>query len=433
MALSLALQATETTFVVDDSAAYNAWPQIRVLDGRLLVVYEHTRGHEYTTGKVGCSLARLSSDCARTWSEPVDTAWTMPDAWGALSDVPAGKGDALFWHRYWKHADRWHGLYRTTDGVRFEPLSRPRLDPMPVQVMAPVDVPGRGLVSLWFAGSYDRQEGHSWGLVVSTDGGRTWTQQVVERDLLKRDWPTEQSLVHLGGSRLLALARAEQRCEGNPVRRLFSLVSEDLGRTWRRELTNIDDVLESTPSLLHDRATDELVVYYFQRGPGLLKRRTAKAAEVFACPTGWSEPRIVACGRKLRDWDSGNVNAVRLDGSDYLAYYAGNERVSSVLVSVVGKAESPATSWSGRRVLFVGDWRPDELRAEARKHGFEPRLYPDAMSALADHPREAFAHVVFRNVVHLDRDAVLKAFPNARIHFADSISDFRRILERRTK
>lgn len=137
----------------------------------------------------------------------------------------------LFWHRYRKGSKRWQTLVWTDDGKRFEAVVKPKFGPMPVQMKDPVDVPGLGLVSLWFSGAYGRQDGHSWGLAVSTDEGRTWRQQVVEDGLRKADWPTEPSLVWLGGRRLLALARCEQRCEGNPIRRLFSMTSDDLGRT----------------------------------------------------------------------------------------------------------------------------------------------------------------------------------------------------------
>lgn len=413
------MESVETTFVVDDSEAYNAWPAIRALKGGLLVVYSHTAGHVFTAGKVGCSYARISRDGARTWSDPAAFEFDEPaaDAWGPCGAAAVKAGDALFWHRYWKGAVRWQTLVRTDDGRRFEAVAKPKFDPMPVQMMDPVDVPGLGLVSLWFSGDYGRQDGHSWGLAVSTDAGRTWRQQVVEDGLRKADWPTEPSLVWLGGRRLLALARCEQRCEGNPVRRLFSMTSDDLGRTWKRQLTNIGDVLESTPSVLYDRASDVLTLYYFHRGPGLLKMRTALAAEAFATPTVWSEPHVVACGRLRRDWDSGNVNAVRLNGSDYLAYYAGNEKVSSVLVSVTGAGATPADSWEGRRVLLLGTWKPEAVRALVRERRCEAHVYATAAEARLDFPAEAFARVILAPDAKDGAKAVKDVFPACQITF----------------
>ena len=406
---------SETTFVVDDSEAYNAWPYIRKLGEALLVVYSHTTGHEFTTGNV-VTLARMSSDDARTWSEPVEIDFAEPPdgEWGACG-IPVQTGDALYWHRYWKGNTRWHTLVRTGDGKRFSAVSKPKLDPMPVQIMEPVEIPGRGLVSLWFAGDYRKQDGHSWGLVVSKDSGRTWEQQVVEANLRKADWPTEPSLIHLGGNRLMAVARCEQRCEGNPVRRLFLMTSDDLGFTWHRRLTNIGDVLESTPSAIYDKDTDLVTLYYFQRGPGLLKRRTAKAAEVFGNPMAWSDPVVVACGRKQRDWDSGNVNALRVGDSDYLAYYAGDEKVASVLVSVVGGGETHANSWEGRRVLLLGDWLAGRVRALSAARRCEARVYPTAAAAAVDHPSEAFAIAVLGPGAVDDVGSVKSRFPHAAV------------------
>lgn len=426
--LSAELQAempdtAETTFVVDDSEAYNAWPALRVLNGRLLVVYSHTSGHVFSEGKIGCSYARLSDDGARSWSAPVTFEFgePAPDAWGPCGKASVRAGDALFWHRYWKGPTRWQTLVRTGDGKRFEAVAKPRLDPMPVQIMDVVDVPGLGLVSLWFCGDYGRQDGHSWGYIVSTDAGRTWRQQVVEKDLKKADWPTEPSLVWLGGKRLLAIARCEQRCEGNPVRREFSLTSDDLGRTWKRQLTNIGDVLESTPSMFHDRATDTLTLYYFHRGPGLLKMRTARAADAFVNPTAWSGPRIVACGRLRRNWDSGNVNAVRLNGSDYLSYYAGNEKVSSVLVSVVGKGATPSDAWEGRRVLLLGTWAPKRVQTLVRKWRCEARVYATVAEARLDYPQEAFARVFLAPDATDIPAKVREAFPNAKVGNSEAL------------
>ena len=405
----------ETTYVVDDSPSYNAWPFIRRLDGGLFVVYSHTVGHEFSSGKLGCVRASRSMDGARTWSEPVSVEFAEPpaDAWGPCGGESVQSIDALFWHRYWKGNDRWHTLVRTQDGKRFAAVAKPKLDPMPVQIMDPVEIPGRGLVSLWFAGDYNRQDGHSWGLVVSTDAGRTWAQQTVESGLRKADWPTEPTLLHLGGKRLMAIARCEQRCEGHPVRRLFLISSDDLGLTWRRRLTNIGDVLESTPSALYDKASDEITLYYFQRGPGLLKKRTAKAAEVFADPCAWSTPEIVACGRKERDWDSGNVNAVRVGETDYLAYYAGDAKNASILVSVVGAGETPASSWEGRRILFLGEWPSQKVKAVAMERRCEVHVYSTAAAASVHHPAEAFPRVVLGPGASDDAASVKKFFPGA--------------------
>ncbi len=66
----------------------------------------------------------------------------------------------------------------------------------------------------------------------------------------------------------------------------FQVTSADGGRTWKKARTNIADVHESTPSLVCDAQTGLVANYYYQRGARLLKRRVARAADVFDNPAG---------------------------------------------------------------------------------------------------------------------------------------------------
>jgi hypothetical protein len=85
------------------------------------------------------------------------------------------------------------------------------------------------------------------------------------------------------------------------------------------------------------------------------------------------------------------VKAVRYKGSDYLAYYAGDERNVSVLVSVVGRGETAPESLEGRRVLFLGN--PDRAAVSefARTNRCEALVYPTRTEAYRHHPNGAFA------------------------------------------
>lgn len=112
-----------------------------------------------------------------------------------------------------------------------------------------------------------------------------------------------------GRSRLQLLAIA--RSEGGTGNQ-FQLVSTDWGKTWAKSRTNIDDVLESTPSLIFDPRTGLVCNYYYQRGPGLLKVRVADAEEIFSNPQSWPDPEVIAEGGKERPYDSGNTNAVAI-------------------------------------------------------------------------------------------------------------------------
>ena len=313
------------TVVVTPCVEYNSWPMIQSVGGKLVCAYSRGSAHTIGEGRRGV-FARTSSDGGCTWS---DEKCVVNDP--EVGEVTIGKGldangDMLLWVRNWGKTRR-HDLYRTSDGVAFERISSPRLDPMPIQITDVFYVPGTGLMSLWFAGDYRKGEGNSWGTLTSEDNGRTWTQRTVERGLPKMEWPTEQSAVCLGDGRILAVARTERggKCQ-------FQLTSTDCGRTWCRRRTNISDVLESTPSLIYSPKTGLVSNYYYQRGARKLKCRVARAESVFLNPEAWPEPEVLAEGMEERDYDAGNVNATSSGAVHYLAFYTGSTSNTEVRV-----------------------------------------------------------------------------------------------------
>ena len=190
---------------------YNAWPMIQAAGERVVCAYSRGAAHNTHEGRRD-AYARTSLDGGRTWGPETCIVGTP-----AIGEAAEGRGTdengaLLFWVGRFG-ANGGHDLYRTTDGVTFEKIASlpaKSLSPMPIQVMDVFRIPGKGLASPWFAGNYRNPEsGHSWGLLVSADNGRTWTQRTVEGDLAKRDWPTELSAVSLGGGRILVLARSE--------------------------------------------------------------------------------------------------------------------------------------------------------------------------------------------------------------------------------
>jgi len=307
---------------------YNSWPMIGTTGDRLVCVFSRGSAHSIDEGARD-ALASVSTDGGRTWGKPVPVA-----ADPAVGEVPIGKGRdskgaMLAWIRRWGKDCR-HDLYRTADGVRFERIASLRPNPMPMQITDVFPV-GKRLLAFWFACSYGNPKGqNAWGLFESADDGRTWTQRVIERDLAKGDVPTEQSGVHLGDGRILAIGRCEDG------RAQFQLTSVDGGKTWTKRRTNIADVLASTPSLVYEPAAKTVSNYYYQRGAGLLKVRVANVAEVFDHPDRWPAPRVLAADGAGNPWDAGNANAVSHGGRHVVAWYAGDSKDTSIRSLVVG-------------------------------------------------------------------------------------------------
>jgi len=308
-------------FTVQNCPGYNSWPMLQNIGSRLVCVYSRGTKHEITEPPRAL-FARISDDGARSWQTETLIVNT-PDR----GDVPIGKGldengNMLLWNRSAacfgsnrKGALR-HSLYRTSDGIRFTLIAQPELDPEPMQITDIFHISGRGMMALWFAGTYQDDDLSSWGILVSSDNGRTWAQTVIEANLPRIDWPTEPSALYLGNGHIFAIARTES----GPAQ--FQLESHDSGRTWTKLRTNISDVMMSTPSLLLDRESGVVSNYYYQRSRGLLKLRRTPLKNVIGNPTAWPEPEIIAEGSP-ESIDAGNVNAVSLNGRHYIAYYSG--------------------------------------------------------------------------------------------------------------
>lgn len=310
---------------VCEARAYNSWPMIQAVGGRLCCAYSRGSAHTISEGKRGV-WAKVSADGGKTWSEEMPVA--DDPRWG---EVTIGKGlDAtgamLLWVRCWGEGAH-HDLYRSADGVSFEKIATPAFNPLPMQITDIIRVPKVGLMCLWFSAAYREEQDKAWGTLVSPDEGRTWTQRTIESGLKREDWPTEPSGVWLGNGRILVVARSE-----GTTKHQFQLISSDSGKTWEKFRTNISDVKESTPSLVYDEKTGTLYNYYYQRGARQLKRRLAKADFIFGHPTEWPEPEVLFEGREQRDYDAGNVNVTVLAGRHYAATYTGSMTDTAVLV-----------------------------------------------------------------------------------------------------
>ena len=326
----VARSAETIVSLVQDVPGYNSWPMVASVGGKIVCAYSRGAGHTIGEGARGV-FARTSSDGGTTWGDEVCIA-NDP----RVGEVTTGKGcdkegAMLLWVRRWGR-EKGHDLYRSTNGVKFEKISSPSFSPMPMQVTDVFHVPESGLMSLWFAGNYSNKEsGHSWGTLTSADNGRTWVQRTIEENLSKAAWPTEQSAVHIGNGRILAIARTEVGKEQ------FQLTSEDGGKSWKRARTNINDVRISTPTLVFDSMTGQVFNYYYHRGAKKLKCRIVNANFIFDNPKAWPAPEVLAEGNEVRPHDAGNVNAVAFNGQHILSTYTGSPTNASVFTVLLRK------------------------------------------------------------------------------------------------
>ncbi|MBQ6619275.1 MAG: exo-alpha-sialidase [Thermoguttaceae bacterium] len=333
-------EAFLVTDTVVDGAGYNSWPMIQNIGDTLVCAYSRGRAHNIDEDAREV-FAKSSRDLGRSWSDEAIVAATPGSGEVAIGKGLDSTGAMLLWVRRIDsaaHGPYRHDLYRSEDGVTFTRLATPELDPAPIQITDCFALPGHGLMALWFAGPYgDDGPSHSWGTLTSADDGKSWTQTTIESNLTKEQWPTEQSAVYLGEGKILALARVE--VGGNTTARAqLQLTSTDFGVTWRRAQTNITDVLSSTPTVLYDPETDLVTCYYFHRGRGILRCRRTKAGDIFDRPLTWPDSRAAALGSEST-WDTGNVNAVRVGGKDYLAFYSGKDPNTAVFVKEVTPEE----------------------------------------------------------------------------------------------
>lgn len=324
------LAAPPKPLLVEGRPGYNSWPMIAAIGNKLVCTYSRGSAHTINEG-VRDAYARTSMDGGRTWTPEVCFA-----ADPKVGEVMIGKGRdasgaALFWVRCCGPKSH-HDLYRTADGVTFERIATPTLSPYPMQI-TDIFSTKRGLMCLWFATNYSEKGPHHWGTLASADNGHTWVQKTVETLDRKGELPTEPCVLPLADGRLFGLARTEGG--GDSLASEFQLTSLDGGETWKKERTNIRDVMASTPSLVYDAQKGTVSAYYYERGRRVIKRRTTRVADVFDNPLAWPAPEGVVLGDEERPHDAGNVNAIALGGTHYLSYYSGTKTDTAVYVAPV--------------------------------------------------------------------------------------------------
>ncbi|MCI5778344.1 MAG: exo-alpha-sialidase [Lentisphaeria bacterium] len=319
--------------VAGAESGYNSWPFLRAIGSRLVCVY--SRGSEHSIEEPSRGVyARISDDAGKTWSPEV-TVCNSPSGGEIAESTGSDRDGAMLLFVRFTGESSSHHLYRTCDGMNFEKIASPVLEPVPMQIMDIFHPRSGGLMALWFAGDYKKGVG-CWGTLFSEDNGLSWRQRTVESGLPQAEWPTEHSAVIADDGRILVVARTEVRAPSPEIPRQFQLESADDGFSWRKSYTNISDIRASTPALLLDRTGGLLSNYYYERNAGILKRRTAQFDAVWRNPEAWPDWEAITTA-STDDYHAGNVKAVECGDRHILAFYSGNRTRTAILTLSVPK------------------------------------------------------------------------------------------------
>ena len=138
--------------------------------------------------------------------------------------------------------------------------------------------------------------------------------------------PVEMECAYVEGNKILALGRKDYE-EGTMA--MFQLQSCDGGETWTKEYTNITDSYGNSPSVICDKRTGKINLYYFVRFSGELRRRIVSFHEVWNSPQNWNDSELLVT-EPYSGWHTGNVKTVAKNGAHICAYYAGTKTTTGV-------------------------------------------------------------------------------------------------------
>ena len=308
---------------VAEEYKYTAWPFISVVNDKFICLYTRVNSHEdYNSGVI----------CAKTSDDGV--LWEKEKiilSNGTTRTSVTGKGKStngkvmLFWVRTNETPTKYELYGITHDGI-VSKIAAPTFDFGYGHIGDIIFVPNLGLMS--FYNTYDTNR--SWGIVVSADGGSTWTSTKIETCTANSECPVEISGAYIDNGKILAIGRKD--IDGN-TRAQFQIQSSDYGKNWTKQYTNITDIALSTPSIIYNESTKEISNYYFQRGKALRVRKD-NVDNVWDNPTNWPESEIIAKGYGNME-DEGNVNATEYKGNHFITYYNGNSTRTGIYEVII--------------------------------------------------------------------------------------------------
>ncbi|MBQ4051167.1 MAG: exo-alpha-sialidase [Oscillospiraceae bacterium] len=304
---------------------YSAWPLIGSVKGKMICTYTVADKHDATDTAV---YLKTSDTNGQTWSEPTEIFTDKKGVKGATGMGYNAEGDMLLWHRNGKLEDvpGAHQLYKI-EGTKTVLVSSPDFSLRSGHIGNIFQIPDKGLFA--FYNTYG--ETRSWGVLKSADDGFTWEQIPVEENIPRSECPVEIECACVEGDRILVLGRKDAE-EGTIA--MFQIQSCDRGETWTKEYTNITDSYGNSPSVIYDRKTGRINLYYFVRFGGELKRRVVYLNDVWDAPLNWSDSEVLTA-EPYGGWDTGNVKTTAVGETHFCTYYAGTPTTTGVYGVIV--------------------------------------------------------------------------------------------------
>lgn len=312
------------TMTVIPPDKYSCWPRIGKVGDTLVCAYVKSLDHNDPHNGNGAIWVTTSKNGV-VWSPKkliIDTENIRDGVTGGGNDED---GNYLLINRvgYPSNPATYYEFYKTIDGINFNKISTiPSSEPLG-HCGDIINIPTRGLMA--FFGTYG--DTRSWGYILSTDNGNTWTKTVIDT-VAKNECPMEMSAAYLGNGKILVVGRYE----GTGTSNMWQIQSSDYGVTWTKEATNITG-RDNTPSILYNSETDVIDLYIYNRATGKLEHRTSLAVDIWDNPTAWPDHSVVASGNI--GYDSGNVTTVQFGDLQLATYYDGNPTDSGIYTVIV--------------------------------------------------------------------------------------------------
>lgn len=256
-----------------------AWPKaVRTASGAIVLGYLAGTHH----GSESCPAVSVSTDGGKTFSAPnILKEFGPGKEYGNSGNMALGIAHdgavLLLAHGHSEKSSHIYGWRSTDEGKTWKPVDTSKLGPNKTgsSTGTIVQIPGRRLMVVGHYRTGSPQPLGTWSSI-SEDDGLTWGEPQMVNNL-----NAGEPVLVRQGERLLVFIRGR----GPGAVRQFISVSEDWGKTWRTELSNIVALAPHTTGLAHPFAMvnphrpDELIAITFERplpGAAQLWRGNAK-------------------------------------------------------------------------------------------------------------------------------------------------------------